>query len=121
MSEHQQNVIEALNECKHGAGGSGSSAVSRVAKIAADANRARFAESIRVMGASLPFRKDGRSRERQIQEVLRLARLAAQNRRSPRPQAGGEHLLPTLHRLVVKAAGRRFCAPVTSSTPLGRR
>jgi hypothetical protein len=62
MSERHRNVIKA--------------------KIAA--------ESIRVMGASLPFRKDGRSRERQIQDVLRLARLAAQNRRSPRPQAGGE-------------------------------
>ena len=90
MSEHHRNVIKALNECKHGVGGSGSSAVSRVAKIAADANRTRFADSIRVMGASLPFRKDGRSRERQIQDVLRLARLAAQNRRSPRLQAGGK-------------------------------
>ena len=88
MSEHQRNVVRALNECKHGEAGANPSAVSRVAEMAAEANRVRFAESIRTMGASLPFRKDDRSRERQIEDVLRLARLAAQNRRSPRPHTG---------------------------------
>jgi hypothetical protein len=90
MSEHHRNVVKALHECGHGVAGSNSSAVSHVANLAAEANRARFAESIRAMGASLPFRKDDRTRERQIQDVLRLAHLAAQSRKLQRPHAGDE-------------------------------
>jgi hypothetical protein len=54
MSEHHRNVVKALHECGHGVAGSNSSAVSHVANLAAEANRARFAESIRAMGGSLP-------------------------------------------------------------------
>jgi hypothetical protein len=63
----------------------------RAGHAAEEQNRRRFAASIQTLGKSAPFRKDGRSREKQISDVLRLARLAKVNRGRRMPHSHGPH------------------------------